>query len=218
MIEIVSDPQLLAARQRIQTGADAPASTKFAALLQKAEAPSQELDAIFTKAAEAYQIPEQLLRAIAYHESRYKPEVVSSAGAMGIMQLMPATAHDMGVADPFDPEQNVMGGAKLLGQLFDKYDGDLKLTLAAYGAGRVSVAKYGGVPPFEETQNFVRDILSAVGEVSRADAPVQRPSQTYTGMMDGILSFQDFTETDYRLLLAYLLHEQNDADEALFRL
>lgn len=218
MIEIVSDPQLLAARQRIQTGADAPASTKFAALLQKAEAPSRELDAIFTKAAEAYQIPEQLLRAIAYHESRYKPEVVSSAGAMGIMQLMPATAHDMGVADPFDPEQNVMGGAKLLGQLFDKYDGDLKLTLAAYGAGSGSVAKYGGVPPFEETQNFVRDILSAVGEVSRTDAPVQRPSQTYTGMMDGILSFRDFTETDYRLLLAYLLHEQNNADEALFRL
>ena len=137
---------------------------------------------------------------------------------MGVMQLMPATAHDMGVSNPFDPEQNIMGGAKLLGRLFEKYDGDLKLTLAAYGAGSGSVAKYGGVPPFEETQNFVRDIMAAVGDISQEHAPVQHPSATYTGMMDCLLSFQDFTEADYRLLLAYLLRQQTDSADAWLRL
>ena len=218
MIEIVTNPQLLAARTQAAAEAPAASGTKFAQLLQKAEAPSRELSGIFAKAAETYQIPEQLLRAIAYHESRYQPEVVSSAGAMGVMQLMPATAHDMGVSNPFDPEQNIMGGAKLLGRLFEKYDGDLKLTLAAYGAGSGSVAKYGGVPPFEETQNFVRDIMAAVGDISQEHAPVQHPSATYTGMMDGLLSFQDFTEADYRLLLAYLLRQQTDSADAWLRL
>ena len=218
MIEIVTNPQLLAARTQAAAEAPAASGNKFAQLLQKAEAPSRELSGIFAKAAETYQIPEQLLRAIAYHESRYQPEVVSSAGAMGVMQLMPATAHDMGVSNPFDPEQNIMGGAKLLGRLFEKYDGDLKLTLAAYGAGSGSVAKYGGVPPFEETQNFVRDIMAAVGDISQEHAPVQHPSATYTGMMDCLLSFQDFTEADYRLLLAYLHRQQTDSADAWLRL
>lgn len=114
---------------------------------------------IFAEAAEKYNIPQELLEAIGYHESRFQTGVTSSAGAMGIMQLMPGTAQAMGVKDAYDPYDNIMGAAKLLGYLSDLYDGDLKLTLAAYSAGTGNVAKYGGVPPFSETQNYIKDIF-----------------------------------------------------------
>lgn len=114
---------------------------------------------IFAEAAEKYHIPQELLEAIGYHESRFQTGVTSSAGAMGIMQLMPGTAQAMGVQDAYDPYDNIMGAAKLLGYLSDLYDGDLKLTLAAYSAGTGNVAKYGGVPPFSETQNYIKDIF-----------------------------------------------------------
>ncbi len=114
---------------------------------------------IFAEAAEKYGIPQELLEAIGYHESRFQTGVTSSAGAMGIMQLMPGTAQAMGVQDAYDPYDNIMGAAKLLGYLSDLYDGDLKLTLAAYSAGTGNVAKYGGVPPFSETQNYIKDIF-----------------------------------------------------------
>lgn len=114
---------------------------------------------IFAEAAEKYNIPQELLEAIGYHESRFQTGVTSSAGAMGIMQLMPGTAQAMGVQDAYDPYDNIMGAAKLLGYLSDLYDGDLKLTLAAYSAGTGNVAKYGGVPPFSETQNYIKDIF-----------------------------------------------------------
>lgn len=117
------------------------------------------LKEIFAEAAEKYKVPQELLEAIGYHESRFQAGVTSSAGAMGIMQLMPGTAQAMGVKDGYDPYDNIMGGAKLLGYLYDVYDGDLKLTLAAYSAGTGSVAKYNGVPPFEETENFIKDIF-----------------------------------------------------------
>lgn len=118
------------------------------------------LKEIFAEAAEKYKVPQELLEAIGYHESRFQAGVTSSAGAMGIMQLMPGTAQAMGVKDGYDPYDNIMGGAKLLGYLYDVYDGDLKLTLAAYSAGTGSVAKYNGVPPFEETENFIKDIFA----------------------------------------------------------
>lgn len=148
----------------------------FSEVLQAAQGQTKTMDQMFAQAAQSYQVPEELLRAVAYHESRYQPEVVSRCGAMGVMQLMPATAKAMGVTDAFDPEQNIMGGAKLLSQLYNQYDGDLKLTLAAYGAGSGSVAKYGGVPPFEETQNFVTDIM----EELRSANPEYRTISTST--------------------------------------
>lgn len=122
---------------------------------------------IFAEAAEKYNIPQELLEAIGYHESRFQAGVTSSAGAMGIMQLMPGTAQAMGVQDAYDPYDNIMGAAKLLGYLSDLYDGDLKLTLAAYSAGTGNVAKYGGVPPFSETQNYIKDIFEMLNSGER---------------------------------------------------
>jgi hypothetical protein len=114
-----------------------------------------DLDSIFQKAAYKYNVSVDLLKAIGKAESDFKPDAVSKSGAQGIMQLMPATAAELGVKDAFDPEQNIMGGAKYISDLLKRYDGDVKLALAAYNAGMGNVAKYGGVPPFEETQNYV---------------------------------------------------------------
>lgn len=120
------------------------------------------LDDIFKEAAEKYNVPYDLLKAIAYNESRFQADATSSVGAMGIMQLMPSTASAMGVQDAYDPYQNIMGGAKLLSTLSDMYDGNLSLMIAAYNAGSGNVAKYGGIPPFQETQNYVAKVLSTL--------------------------------------------------------
>ncbi|MCM1272331.1 MAG: transglycosylase SLT domain-containing protein [Clostridium sp.] len=127
--------------------------------LSQARGTTYNLKDIFAEAAQKYGLRQDLLEAIGYHESRFQAGVTSSAGAMGIMQLMPGTARAMGVNDAYDPYENIMGAAKLLKQLSDLYNGDLKLTLAAYSAGTGNVAKYGGVPPFAETQNYVADIF-----------------------------------------------------------
>lgn len=120
---------------------------------------SKSLDKIFDKAADKYNIPVELLKAVGKAESNFDANAVSRCGAQGIMQLMPATAKGLGVTNSLDPEQNIMGGAKYLSGLLKKYDGNTTLALAAYNAGSGNVAKYGGVPPFKETQNYVKKIL-----------------------------------------------------------
>ena len=99
-----------------------------------------------------------MLKAVAYNESRFLPDVTSSSGAMGIMQLMPGTASAMGVENAYDPYQNIMGGAKLLRNLSDMYDGNTSLMLAAYAAGTGTVAKYGGVPPLDSVNQYISRI------------------------------------------------------------
>lgn len=113
------------------------------------------LEGIFQEAAQTYQVDVNLLKAIAKQESNFRPDATSKSGAQGIMQLMPATAQGLGVENAYDPYENIMGGAKLMRKLLDQYQGDITLALAAYNAGSGNVAKYGGVPPFEETQNYV---------------------------------------------------------------
>lgn len=113
------------------------------------------LEEIFTEASERYNVPKDLIKAIAKTESDFNPNATSGSGAQGLMQLMPATARELGVEDAYDPYQNVMGGTKYISQLLNKYNGDVKLALAAYNAGSGNVAKYGGIPPFKETQNYV---------------------------------------------------------------
>jgi len=102
----------------------------------------------------------KLVDALVRVESGYNPAAVSRKGAMGLMQLMPATASRLGVADPFDPEQNVRGGVREFARLIDRYRGNLQLALAAYNAGEGAVARYRGIPPYKETRNYVSRILT----------------------------------------------------------
>lgn len=122
------------------------------------------MDDIFQKAADTYGVPVNLLKAMAKQESNFDPNATSSCGAQGVMQLMPATAASLGVTDAYDPEQNIMGGAKYISQLLSKYNGDVSLALAAYNAGSGNVAKYGGIPPFAETQNYVAKVTAYMNE------------------------------------------------------
>lgn len=115
-------------------------------------------DAYFKAAAKKYNVSESLLKAIAKAESNFNPNDVSSSGAMGIMQLMPATAKELGVTDPFDPEQNIMGGAKCIAQKLKEFDGNVSLALAAYNAGSGAVRRNGGVPSYCKT--YVSKVLS----------------------------------------------------------
>lgn len=116
-------------------------------------------DALIDEAARLYQLPESFIRAIMRVESDFNSTVVSRAGAMGLMQLMPATAQSMGVLDPFDARQNILGGARYLRILANRFSGDLVLTVAAYNAGEGAVEKYNGIPPYDETQRYVRRVL-----------------------------------------------------------
>jgi soluble lytic murein transglycosylase-like protein len=111
------------------------------------------------EAANLYQLPESFIRAVMRVESDFSHDVVSHAGAMGLMQLMPRTAASMGVRDPFDPRQNILGGARYLRVLANKFNGDLVLTIAAYNAGEGAVVRYRGVPPYAETRRYVQRVL-----------------------------------------------------------
>lgn len=122
----------------------------------------------FEAAAAASDLDPEFLRAIARTESGLNPRAVSSAGAIGLMQLMPATARGLGV-DPWDPKQNILGGARHLRALLDRFDGRIDLALAAYNAGAGAVTRYGGVPPYAETRTYVGrnlDRLAALAETN----------------------------------------------------
>lgn len=117
-------------------------------------------DAHIAEASGLYHIPEILIRAVIKVESDYDPRVVSSAGARGLMQLMPAVVSDMGVDNVHDPRENILGGTRLLRILANRYDGDLVRTIAAYHAGAGSLAKYGdNVPPYKNTRKYLRMVL-----------------------------------------------------------
>lgn len=115
-------------------------------------------DEYFKKAAKQYGVSESLLKAIAKAESNFNPNDVSSAGAIGIMQLMPETAKGLGVTNPYDPEQNIMGGAKCIAQKLKEFNGDVRLALAAYNAGSGAVKRNGGVPSY--CKSYISKVLS----------------------------------------------------------
>jgi len=123
--------------------------------------------------AAEHSVPAELLHSVIRVESDYNPYAVSPKGALGLMQLIPATARRFGVSDAFNPEENIRGGATYLRYLLDLYGGDYRLTLAAYNAGEAAVARYGDVPPFPETRNYINSVGKRLA--AQAARPVPPP-------------------------------------------
>lgn len=140
-----------------------------------------EFDDVITLHANAQGIAPELVRAVIQVESAFNPRAVSPKGAMGLMQLMPATARELGVDNPFHPAENIRGGVAYLRQLLDRY-GELELALAAYNAGPGSVERYGTIPPYRETQNYVKKVTGASGpQPVQPDRTIYRWIETVGG-------------------------------------
>lgn len=146
-------------------------------------------EALIQEAAEAHKVDAALIRAVMRAESAFNPLAVSSAGALGLMQLMPALAAEMGVQNPFDPRENTMGGARYLKQLLRLHRGNVPLALASYNAGPGAVKRYGNqIPPFKETRNYVTKITEFLKQrnrhrlpVSAVRSPIRRSTETIDG-------------------------------------
>ncbi|HEV2878061.1 MAG TPA: lytic transglycosylase domain-containing protein [Candidatus Eremiobacteraceae bacterium] len=118
------------------------------------------LNSIVAVQSRAHDVPPSLVRAVIAQESGGDPSAISTAGAMGLMQLMPGTASAYGVTNPFNPNENIAGGVSYLHDLLQRYHGNVSLALAAYNAGSGAVAKYGGVPPYAETRGYVQSVTA----------------------------------------------------------
>jgi len=148
--------------------------------------------------ASEHSLPPQLIHSVIKVESNYNPYAVSVKGAQGLMQLIPDTAHRFGVRDAFNPVENIQGGAKYLRYLLDLYDGNYPLALAAYNAGEAAVAKYGGIPPYAETQNYVTQVRRQLEIAKKAAAakPQAAPPPTPQPKGDGPASIMEERQPD----------------------
>lgn len=152
-----------ALQQAAALGSTTSASARIGGLNPRNAAQSkvEHFRTLIDQAAQRYSVDAALLSAVVEVESAGNPRAVSRAGAQGLAQLMPATARELGVQDPLDPAQNLDGAAKYLRQLLGQFKGDISKALAAYNAGAGNVQKYGGIPPFAETQAYVPAVLTA---------------------------------------------------------
>lgn len=127
---------------------------------QGVNASKGQIDSLIEKYSAKNGLDSDFVRAVIKQESGFNPKAVSRCGAQGLMQLMPQTAQGLGVQDAYDPEDNIEGGTRYLKGLLDRFGQDKELALAAYNAGPGAVNKYGGIPPYQETQNYVKNVLS----------------------------------------------------------
>ena len=151
-----------------------------------------DLDRIIFRAGGRHGIDPRFIHAVIWQESKYKPNALSHAGAQGLMQLMPATARRFGCVDPNDTVSNVEAGTKYLSWLLKRFNGDVKLALAGYNAGEGAVDKYNGMPPFDETQNYVRKIVDNYGQTSHPVIPTEVTKLAGTARKGGPGNFDWF--------------------------
>ncbi len=168
-------------------------------------AQTAEYHEIIHEKANAYNIDPSLVKAVIKTESNFNSHAISRKGAMGLMQLMPSTANDLNVQNPFDPEENIEGGVKYLKYLLEKFNGNLTLALAAYNAGPKKVEKYGYVPPITETKQYVNKVLSLYngptqyqvetsGEFDTKEKKVKKSDPIYKIVLDdGTILFTNST-------------------------
>lgn len=150
---------------------DVPTTTTYQ--FYRGDGQGLSLSSLIEHYAERFHLDSALVKAVIKVESDFNPQVVSNKGAQGLMQLMPATALEMGVSDPFDPGQSIYGGTYYLRQMLNTFDSNLDHALAAYNAGPSTVQRYGGIPPYDETRNYVRRVKK-----------YQDYYQTFTGQID----------------------------------
>lgn len=146
----------------------APAPTADATA--PAPVPPEQIDQLVQQNADIWQVDPALIKSVIANESSFNANATSPVGAQGLMQLMPETAATLGVRNPYDPAQNVAGGTRYLKGLLDRFNGDTRLAVAAYNAGPEAVEKYGDVPPYAETQNYVQNVLGSLDRY-RAQQP-----------------------------------------------
>jgi soluble lytic murein transglycosylase-like protein len=183
-MDIFADITAMQSRIAEITGAPPPAATPavpFNAVLSQALAPQQtaladpsdapdapapvppaQIDALVQQNADIWQVDPALIKSVIANESSFNADATSPVGAQGLMQLMPETAASLGVRNPYDPAQNVAGGTRYLRSLLDRFNGDTRLAVAAYNAGPGAVEKYGDVPPYPETRNYVQNVLGSL--------------------------------------------------------
>lgn len=181
---------------------NAQSGSDFASVLGDATSTSKtSLDSIFEAASRKYGVPVNLLKAVAKTESNFNATAVSSCGAMGIMQLMPSTAKALGVLDPFDPEQNIMGGAKYLAQMLKEFGGKIELAVAAYNAGPGNVEKYDGIPPFKETQSYVSKVLEYCGTDLSTDTAISNSGSLSQNTVPAVGDETGLSDIYYSMLM-----------------
>ena len=164
-MRVVDDMRSVVARiERLDGGS---ADVERFDLLVRGTVRRGDIDALIGANAASYSVDPALVRSIVEAESGFNPRATSPAGARGLMQLMPGTAQSLGVVDAYDPAENLRGGTRYLRGLLDRF-GDVRLAVAAYNAGPAAVERFGGVPPFPETQAYVRRVLTRYRELSEA--------------------------------------------------